>query len=295
MELRQLRYFAAVSRLRNFTRAAAELHVTQPTVTTAVRNLENELGVDLIDRVTCTPTSAGEELLRRSESIFRNLDIIREEIQAGSFGREQLTLAIPPISCSAMYPVILNEFAGNHPEIDLRIRDICNGEVLHHLLGGDGELDAGFVVGSTVESPNVGYLDLAAGTLNLLVSTRHPLAKKSTVDFADLAHERILMYAKGTSYTELRIEREMNTRGIPYHVSEYFNNISTIFDLVSQNYGISFVMDTTSPSLTHVPGTMAISFTDPLTYRIGLMWNRSGEPRPCLRQLIAFIRKYYGA
>ena len=75
MELRQLRYFAAVQQHRSFTRAAQELHVTQPTVTTALRNLEEELGTSLIDRSSCQLTPAGEELLRRADLVApRNLE-----------------------------------------------------------------------------------------------------------------------------------------------------------------------------------------------------------------------------
>ena len=293
MELRQLKYFAAVSRCRNFTKAANELHVTQPTVTTAIRNLENELGVALIDRATCTPTPAGDELLRRSESIFRNIDIIKDEIHQGRFGKEKLSIAIPPISCSAMYPIILGGFAPIHPEIEITVQDVCNGEVLHHLLGGDGELDGGFVVGSAVQSPNVDSVDLAPGTLKLLISTRHPLAGKKAVNLSDIVGERILMYEKGTSYTEIRIEEEMNQRGLPFHIDQYFHNISTIFDLVSQNYGVSFVMDTTSPSLTHVPGVISVPFTEPLDYRISFMWNRASGKGKGMQTLIRFIKDYY--
>ena len=295
MELRQLKYFAAVSRCRNFTKAANELHVTQPTVTTAIRNLENELGVALIDRATCSPTTAGDELLRRSALIFRNLDIIKEEIHQGSFGKEKLSVAIPPISCSAMYPIVLGSFVSAHPEIDVTVQDICNGEVLHHLLGGDGELDGGFVVGSSVTSPNVDYVDLAKGTLKVLVSTRHPIAAKPAAELRDLVGEKILMYEKGTSYTELWIAEEMSQQGLPFQINQYFHNISTIFDLVSQNYGISFTMDTTSPSLTHVPGVAAIPFREPLDYRVSFMWNRASGKRQGMKKLIRFICDYYKA
>src|SRR3954469_3696482 len=82
MELRQLRYFAAVARHRHFTRASEELHVAQPGLSQQIRQLERELGVELLSRTTRQVglTEAGETLLARTQRILAEVDAARAEI-----------------------------------------------------------------------------------------------------------------------------------------------------------------------------------------------------------------------
>lgn len=295
MELRQLRYFAAIQQHRSFTRAAQELHVTQPTVTTALRNLEEELGTSLIDRSSCQLTPAGEELLRRAETIFRNLDAITEEIKNGAYRQHKLCIAVPPVSCASLYGPILNEFVPSHPDIDLRIDDRCNAELLKHLQNYENDIDAGFIIQPDGLPEDIAYLDLAGGSLYALLPANHPLARAESIRLSDLAGERLLMYDRGTSYTEARIRQEYKRRGIPFQVTQYFSNISTIMDVVSLGYGVSFILETSSPTLSNVPNIVVKPFTDPINYRIGLIWNRNIHMSEACRKFLAFIKGHCGA
>ena len=295
MELRQLRYFAAVQQHRSFTRAAQELHVTQPTVTTALRNLEEELGTPLINRSTCLLTPAGEELLRRTETIFRNLDAVTDEIKNGAYRQHKLCIAVPPVSCASLYGPILNEFVPSHPDIDLCIDDRCNAELLKHLQNYENDIDAGFIIQPDGLPEDIAYFDLAGGSLYALLPANHPLARAESIRLSDLAGERLLMYDRGTSYTEARIRQEYQRRGIPFQVTQYFSNISTIMDVVSLGYGVSFILETSSPTLSNVPNIVVKPFTDPITYRIGLIWNRNIHMSKACREFLAFIKGYFGA
>ena len=103
------------------------------------------------------------------------------------------------------------------------------------------------------------------------------------------------MYDRGTSYTEARIRQEYQRRGIPFQVTQYFSNISTIMDVVSLGYGVSFILETSSPTLSNVPNIVVKPFTDPITYRIGLIWNRNIHMSEACREFLAFIKGYFGA
>ena len=294
MELRQLRYFVAVQQHRSFTRAAEDLHVTQPTITTAIRNLETELGTLLIDRSTCMLTPAGDELLRRTESIFKNLDTVTDEIKSGAYLHHRLCIAVPPVSCASLYGPILKEFAPQHPDIALTIEDRCNAELLEHLQHYGNDIDAGFIIRPEELPEDIDYLDLNKGSVYVLLSDSHPLAAKAAVSFDELSGERILMYEKGTSYTEARILKEFTSRRIPFGVSQYFTNISTILDVVSQNYGISFILETTSPTLTHVPHVVMRPFSEPVNFRIGLIRKPTAHMSEACRTFVRFIKERYG-
>lgn len=294
MELRQLRYFVAVQQYRSFTRAAKELHVTQPAITTAIRNLESELDTVLIDRTTCMLTPAGDELLRRTEGIFRNLDSVTEQIKSGAYLRHRLCIAVPPVSCASLYGPILKEFAPRHPDIALTIDDRCNAELLEHLRHYGEDIDAGFIIRPDELPEEIEYLGLEKGSVFVLLSESNPLAAKESISFEDLKGERILMYEKGTSYTEERMKLEFSKRGISLPISQYFTNISTILDVVSQNYGISFILETTSPSLTNVPHVVMRPFSEPIGYELGMIRNKMTHMSEACRAFVGFIKARYG-
>ena len=294
MELRQLEYFEAVQRNKNFTHAAAELHVTQPTVTTAIKNLENELGVSLFDRegggMELTP--AGEELLIRTQIILKNVKKLYDRVgEENSYRKQEVTIGIPPISCARMYPLVMGNFAHSHPNIDVQVQDCCNHINITRILQDD--LEIGFIILPDVPNPGLEFLPLEKGNLMVLLSEDHPLAKKEAISFQDLAHEDILMYEKGTSYVEVRLEREFAARNITWNIQHYFSNFSTIYDLVSQNFGISFTMPTTSPILSELPGLVTVPFEEPMEYEIGLAWGKNKYLSSGCRELIRFICSYY--
>jgi len=294
MELRQLEYFEAVYRHRNFTKAAEELHVTQPTVTTAIKNLEKELGVLVFDRengsIRLTPS--GEDLLIHTQVILKNVGKIYEKVKNEStYRRQEIQVGIPPISCSMLYPLVLTDFAREHPNIDVHIQDCCNHETIQRLLQDD--LDLGFIILPEIPDRSLDTLSLESGRLTVLLSSSHPLAEKENISFSDLANEDILMYEKGTSYIEIRLQNEFEARGIPWNIRHYFSNFSTIYDLVTQNFGIAFSMTTTSPVLQNLSGMVTRPFAEPMEYKIGLAWTKNKYLPTASREFIRFTCERY--
>lgn len=294
MELRQLEYVEALYQFKNFTKAAQHLHVTQPTVTTAVKNLEKELGVLIFDRSggNLSLTPAGEEILHRSEVILENVQKIYDRAAVSDgYQRQELSLGIPPISCAKMYPMVLRDFAKEEPNVDLAIQDICNHEIIQQIQ--QGGIEAGFLIRQDTLPEDMEYLNLESGTLQVLLSQNHPLSRKDSVTLEDLANEEILMYEKGTSYTEYRIRDEFAKKGISINFRHYFKNFSTIYDLVSQNYGISFLLETTSPVLSNMTGIVTLPFRDPMTYQMGMVWSKSRFLSQSCRKFLHFICEQY--
>jgi DNA-binding transcriptional LysR family regulator len=122
MELRHLRYFVAVAEELNFTRAAARLHIAQPPLSTQIRALEGELGVDLFlrEKRRVYLTQAGEELLGRARLILRaahDAGVAARSAASGIIGRVTLGYV-----ASAMFsdrlPAVIRRFQRNHPHIE---------------------------------------------------------------------------------------------------------------------------------------------------------------------------------
>lgn len=291
MELKQLEYFLTLNKHRNFTKAAQELFVTQPTITIAIKKLEKELGSDLFHRDggLIRLTGAGELLMPRAEQILRNIQSAIDDVEKLSQNQlQELHIGIPPMSCSIMYPVVLTYFREAHPEVTIHITDLCNQEMINLVL--NEELELAFAVFPDQIDERLEMLPLANGTISALISKKNPLSKESNVDILTLANENIIMYKHGTSYTEERIMDEFLKNSVEPNIRYFFENTSTIFDLVEQNYGISFMPSTTSAVYSSIPNVTTIPLLCPLDYQIGIIRNKNKYLSPTGRKFINFIR-----
>ncbi|NTF65859.1 LysR family transcriptional regulator [Agrobacterium rhizogenes] len=145
MELRQLRYFVAVARERNFSRAAEMLHIAQPPLSRQIQQLEEELGVNLLDRSKrpLSLTEAGRFLYEQAAKTLANLEHIRE--QTRRIGRSQRERFIIGCVGSTLYggiPDLVRRMRIQWPELDIEIREMMSTEQVTALK--EGRIDVGF-------------------------------------------------------------------------------------------------------------------------------------------------------
>lgn len=146
MELRQLRYFVAVADELHFGRAAEQLHMTQPPLTVAVRKLEEELGVALLERTTrsVSLTAAGRMFRQRATAILDDLDAAVAELEDVAAGRAgKLRVGFVSSASYTVLPRGLQAFQERRPRIRLEPRSLTSAEQLTLLL--EGELDVGIL------------------------------------------------------------------------------------------------------------------------------------------------------
>ncbi|GAA5022246.1 LysR substrate-binding domain-containing protein [Kitasatospora paranensis] len=147
MQLQQLRYFAAVADLRNFTRAAERLHVAQPSLSQQIRTLERELGGELFHRGrgSIALTDAGEALLPLARRILADADSARLAVQETvQLRRGRVRLGAPPSLCTSLVPDVLAAFRARHPAVDLRVSEGGSGDLTAALDA--GELDLALLI-----------------------------------------------------------------------------------------------------------------------------------------------------
>jgi LysR family transcriptional regulator, nitrogen assimilation regulatory protein len=140
MELRQLRYFICVSEQGSFTAAADELHVSQPALGTQVKKLEQELGVDLLNRTFqgVELTKAGERFLSHARDILEKINFATRDISEFQ-GTVQGTvnIGVTPSSGRVLIPSILDECSNRYPEIVLSCRQGYSDEMIKWVKNGD--------------------------------------------------------------------------------------------------------------------------------------------------------------
>ena len=192
--LDQLEVFSVTIAEGSFSAAARRLNCSQSTVSTAIANLETDLGVALFDRSTRVPTltAAGRALLRRTENILERC--LELEQHAGSLGdavEAKLTLAI-----EVPYPLLtqpLLAFADRFPDVDLDIRHPRDGDVSTLVQAGVAQLAVGFA--QPGYDRNLGFMQMGKLVMSHVVARNHPLAQLETVSFPELHRHRRLAFS----------------------------------------------------------------------------------------------------
>src|SRR5262245_18831127 len=191
MELRQLRYFVAVAEERSFTRGAERLWIAQPGLSTQMRRLETELGVQLLERHSrgINLTQAGELFLERARVALAATDVAAatgRDLEAGVIGSLRLGLASGP-----SWPLtseFLARFSHERPGVELSILQGYGGALWRELR--DGHVDA--LLGPAGHGgPDLKTLDLGAEPWVVLTGGGHPLAGSGPIAATDLAGERV--------------------------------------------------------------------------------------------------------
>jgi len=197
MELRHLRAFEAAARLLHFRRAAEELHLAQPSLSTQIAALERELGTPLFDRVgrRVRLTAAGEELLPHARRILDAVAEARRAVAAHE-GLEggRVRVGAPPTVGTRLLPAALTLFHARYPGPEILLREEGTGELL--ALVEHGELDLAVVILPLV-SPALEVTPLLEEDIVVAVGAQHRLAGATAVAMTDLADEPFLLLGEG--------------------------------------------------------------------------------------------------
>lgn len=285
MELRQLEYFQAVSRLNSVTRAADSLRVAQPSVTVAIRKLEEELGVVLIDRSQkqIALTAEGQVFLRHVDAILGRVgDAAKEMNDYRLLKKGTIRVGIPPMVGAFMFPYVFAGFQKAHPWLELSV--IEHGSLAIHGQLERGGLDLGLVIISNV-SPMLATTFITSRQLLVCLPPAHPLAALPAVPFGQLRYEPFVMLKEDT-YNRRLIMEECEKHGFTPRVVFSSSQIGTILGLVAQGVGLSFLLDAVVDGY---PGVVARPLTEPLKIDIGLAWNKERYLSKAARAFIDFI------
>ncbi len=200
-ELRLIRYFVAVAETGNVTRAAERLHISQPSLSAAIKQLEGQLGVELVTRegrrVTITP--AGELLMRRGRELLAEADAIAEEVRAhGASSAARLRVGMSPTARYGVGPRLLAACATRAPAVMLYTSEDTTGALLRDVAA--GRLDLAVTFCAPEPAPEgLRLLALASEPAVAHLPSDHALAGRDLVTIEDLAAETILVAASPDS------------------------------------------------------------------------------------------------
>lgn len=251
MEFRQLEYFCTIAQLENFTRTAKMLHVSQPSVTKAIKSLEAELGLTLINRAQkhVTLTTEGKAFLLHAQKIMKEMEVARQDMER--FRRRAhgiLHFGIPPMVEAYLFPDLFVKFRAAFPDIDLDVQEYSDSqEVVER--AELGELDFGIaLMGPGHQSENT--LLILVDQMSLCMGKDHPRSEARELSFDDLSREKFILQQPRTYQYHEAFERAKEA-GFAPEVVLCTSQLKTIKQLVADGVGISFLPDFATQSDTN--------------------------------------------
>lgn len=288
MDLRQLRYFIAVSRLGSVTRAAEQCHVAQPAISIAIRNLEDELGVQLFERShkKVSLTSTGQVFLSRAEDIVERVAYsIKEMDDYSKLERGVIRLGITPMLGAILFPYVLSRFRVDHPQLELLV--VEEGALSVKDLLERGELDVG-ILAVEQKWPKLEVTPLVRCEMFACLSPEHPLAGRERIALSRLRDEPFILFKEDTISRRIILD-ECARYGISPKIVFSSNQIATIASLVERGVGVGFLFESL---LRDNPRIVSRHLARPLHLQAGLVWNRERYLSNASQAFIAAIRSY---
>ena len=243
MDLRRLEIFLKVAELGSFSRAAEALFLTQPTVSEHVRALEDELGVQLLDRLGrgTTPTKAGTLLLgyaRRLLALSREARQAIEQFQGRVSG--ELVLGGSNIPGEYVLPALIGAFRAKYPDVSISLRIGASRDVQEWVEQGHVEIG---VAGAVPTSRALESRPLMADTLVLAVPPEHPWVTRKTVAVEDVKREPLILRERGSGSRET-LEHALAEAGADLAAFTVVGEIAStqaVKQAVRAGLGVSFV------------------------------------------------------
>ncbi len=288
MNLRDLDYVVAVAELGSFSRAAVSCGVSQPSLSTQVRKLEEEIGIEIFSRshrkVELTPL--GEKVFELSKQILslqRKIEGLSHDEGASLQGKIRLgaILTVAPY----VFAGIVSHLRKQEPGLELVLKEAKTEELLADLI--DGKIDAAILSLPTDPMVFESHV-LHQDPFYLVMSEGHPLSKKSSIDEEDLKNEKVILLEEGHCFRDqaLTLCSTLNARENPAFRATSFE---TIRPLVAAGEGVTLlpaIAKKNYDALHYLP-MQGKGFSR----QLGIVWKKNSRQRPSLDRLRVLVQE----
>lgn len=279
----QLRTFLAVARRLSYTRAAEELHLTQPAVSMHIRKLERAVGSTLFDYIgrRISLTATGQVLYDYAERALLLEDELRAALaDVGGVPQGPLSIGTSTTIGISVLPGLVREFVAAHPQVTLHVHIGMGTEVIAGLL--DGQIDVGIVTGA-VEDERIEAEPIMDDETVLIVPPDHRWATLSSVGPRDLIGEPMLVTGRG-SWNRSLIAQEMAAHGVTLDIVAESNSHPAVARLVEAGVGAGIVSRLSVSDELARQQLVAVPLRD-VNFRrsVYLVVHRDKHPTPALR------------
>jgi LysR family transcriptional regulator, cyn operon transcriptional activator len=287
MELRHLRYFTALASELSFTRAADKVHISQSTLSHQIKQLEQEIGQRLFDRVgkRVVMTEAGELLLARVSKGLQEIDAGMRAVRgAGHPLSGSLHIGATHTFVISLLPSCIARFLATQPAVRAEVRELPAVAIERGLLA--DELDIGIAY-YPVSPQELFFEPLYIEDMLLVVSVQHPLAARKSIRLAEL-HAQQLVLSSPESATRQMLDHRFQAAGVEPVVVAEMDSTAGMLSLVRKTR-IGAIVSQLAAS--EADGLRAIPFENPKPLRApGLLWKIKRPQSAAVRAFAAIVR-----
>ncbi|MFO7604335.1 MAG: selenium metabolism-associated LysR family transcriptional regulator [Gammaproteobacteria bacterium] len=291
---RRLQVFHTVARLLSFTKAAEELHMTQPAVTFQVRQLEEQFNTRLFDRThnRISLTDAGRRVYECAEKIFElyaEMDNSVRELTGDVSG--VLILGASTTIAEYMLPVLLGDFKQTHPDVTIRLK-VANTDGIVSMVE-NNEIDLG-VVEAPVNNKNLVVEECRTDQLVLIVPPGHELASETSVQIQRLTDYPFICREEGSGTREVMIE-SLNAAGVrntDLNLAMELGSLEAIKGAVEAGMGVSVLSKATILKELKLGTLVAVNLEPPMMRPFSFVHQKQKFRVRAMEELLSFARQY---
>lgn len=290
MEIRHLEYFIEVARQKSFSKAADEMHISQPSISKVIKEIENHFGVTLFYRTTkyVELTDAGEIILEQAENIvssFQNISAHldgRSKLQSG-----KIRIGIPPITGLTTFACLFGPFRKEYPNINIQLFESGSKKIEAGIQ--DGTLDVGIICIPPRDRELYETTCSIQDPLRLVVHPEHPLAKCKIVDYASLSEEFFVLYSNDFSLNDLIMDRCMQAGFRPKVIFETLQ-LELMTQLVADHFGVALLPSTVCQHLDN-DALVSLPMEDPPVYlQLAMAWKKDRYLSHVTKEWLQFVK-----
>lgn len=267
MNLTQLKYFNEVCKWQSISKAASALHISQPTISIAIKEFEREIGLNLFRRAgkRILLTDDGQIVWQKIIPFLSNWETLDKDIKDLSLNKNHIRLAIPPQIGVFILPLLFTEFKNQHPEINLEIIETGGIEALT-MLEAD-EVDLSLTNYDNKFSNNLTYRKVCDNEICFCTSANARKNFKNSISLNEAAHTKLVLL-NGIFFINRVIQNEFAKEHLSPNVILYSSQLNTIKNLVAKGIANTFLM---KHAITPTDNIAAIPLNPPCFINSGIV------------------------
>lgn len=288
MTLLQIKYFMTVCECGSLTQASKILFVTQPSLSTTIRQLEKEYNVQLFERKShgLVLTEAGDFFYEKARLLWSQFELLDKDLKDFAEKKYTIRIGVPPMIGSFLFPKVYSQYMQLHPNAKFEIWEDGSLGVRKKIQ--NKTLDLGFSILNDSGNEHYEKEYLLETELLYVVNKDNPISKKQTLTIDDIKDESIILLREGSFQSRLINQMYMEVQREP-NIILVSSQLSVIRNFVKMNAGGAFLMreliDPADDSLIGIP------FETPLILRIGLIWQKEALLHKGALEFINFLRQ----
>ena len=289
MNLQQLEYFKQLADTGNFTRAAKKIGIAQPALSIAIKNLEQRLGLNLINRSDKNDflTAEGKVLYRSAVQLLANAQQVARQMQE----LKDLNSGVVRFGVSAMigsyyFPEVLVAFKQQYPNINVQLYE--QGTVALEIMLLNGEVDIA-LIRAEQQSSQLRYVDFIEEPMMVGMPMDHPLAACQSMTLATFCRQPLILFREGYFLREA-ISQYSQQHHVQLDIKMETNLIELQKSLVKNNLGITSCL---SGIISDDPDLITLPFSPPIVLNLGLAWKKNHYLSNASKTFMEFIQQHY--